>query len=299
MQSKLRYLVQYAVLAPSTHNSQPWLFRVAGSSVFIFADRSRGIAVLDPEDRSLVMSCGAALYNFTAALKAFGYGYRVSRFPELSDPDLLARVDVLDRTEGSLDLVTLDLMKRRRTVRDTFRKGKPEPGALQSIATRVASQGAHLVLLSPEQVESIRDLERTLPGMDLSLKRELSFWHHPNRSRSRDGVPGEAIQIETFLGHEDSSVTFAALATPGDRMASWLHGGMGLQAGLLEATALGLGVMLSSSPVHIPSVRSDVSALVAPGETVQVLLKLGLARHGKATPRRALVDVMMHPGFSK
>lgn len=299
MQARLRFLVQYAVLAPSTLNSQPWLFRVAGSSVFIFADRSRGVAVLDPEDRALVMSCGAALYNFTTALSAFGYGYRVSRFPELSDPDLLARVDVLDGSGKSVDVVPLELMKRRRSVREGFRTGGPGPDSLHSIAERVASQGARLVMLTREQVESIRDLERTLPGVDISLKREFSFWHHPNRARSRDGVPGEAIPADAFLDQDDASVAFAALATPGDRMASWLQGGMGLQAGLLEATSLGLGVMLSSSPLHVPSIRRDVSALVAPGEVVQVLLKVGVARHGRATPRRALVDVMMHPGFSK
>ena len=299
MQSRLRYLVQYAVLAPSTHNSQPWLFRVAGSSVFLFADRSRGIAVLDPEDRALVMSCGAALYNFTTALTAFGYTYRVSRFPEMSDPDLLARVDVLDGADRAVDEAPLELMKRRRSVRDTFRTGGPEPGALNSIAERVASQGAHLEWLTREQVENLKDLVRSLPAMDPSLKREISSWHHPNRARSRDGVPGTAVSTETFLEQNNAEIAFAALATPGDRMASWLQGGMGLQAGLLEATSLGLGVMLSSSPMHVPRVRSEVSALIAPGETVQVLLKVGLARHGRATPRRALVDVMLHPGFSK
>jgi hypothetical protein len=60
------------VLAPSGHNTQPWLFNVSGDAVELHADRTRGLPVVDPEDRALVISCGAALFFLRTAIRHFG-----------------------------------------------------------------------------------------------------------------------------------------------------------------------------------------------------------------------------------
>ncbi len=39
---KLRYLLNYAILAPSGHNSQPWLFKIVGDDVELYADSNPG-----------------------------------------------------------------------------------------------------------------------------------------------------------------------------------------------------------------------------------------------------------------
>ena len=84
----LRFALRYAVLAPSSHNSQPWLFRVEGNAVGVYADRRRRLQVVDPDDRELVMSCGAALYNLRLALSHIGEGLDVSILPNGTDGDL-------------------------------------------------------------------------------------------------------------------------------------------------------------------------------------------------------------------
>ena len=53
--------VAEAIRAPSSHNTQPWLFRIAGDHLGVMADRSRALPVADPQDRELVISCGAAI----------------------------------------------------------------------------------------------------------------------------------------------------------------------------------------------------------------------------------------------
>ncbi|HEX8385847.1 MAG TPA: nitroreductase family protein, partial [Rubricoccaceae bacterium] len=60
---RLRFLVRYAVLAPSARNTQPWRFHVAGNTLELWADRTRGLPVVDPAGRELTISCGAALYH--------------------------------------------------------------------------------------------------------------------------------------------------------------------------------------------------------------------------------------------
>ncbi len=44
----LLFGLRYAVLAPSSHNSQPWLFHVDGNAVEIYADPARRLPVVDP-----------------------------------------------------------------------------------------------------------------------------------------------------------------------------------------------------------------------------------------------------------
>ena len=60
---QMEFLLNYAVLAPSNHNTQPWLFEIHGEAIHLFADRTRALPMTDPEDRELIISCGAALLH--------------------------------------------------------------------------------------------------------------------------------------------------------------------------------------------------------------------------------------------
>ena len=86
------FALRYATLAPSSHNSQPWRFMVDGDTISLLADRTRSLPVVDPYDRELLISCGAALLNLRAALAHFGHGFAINLFPTELEPDLLARV---------------------------------------------------------------------------------------------------------------------------------------------------------------------------------------------------------------
>src|ERR1051325_1026397 len=90
--AKLKFLLRYAILAPSTHNTQPWLFHIRGDELELYADRTRSLHTIDPDDRELIMSCGAALFHLRVAMQHFAYHAEIKTFPDLADPDLLARV---------------------------------------------------------------------------------------------------------------------------------------------------------------------------------------------------------------
>jgi hypothetical protein len=61
-----------AALAPSTHNTQPWRFRVAEGAFEVWADPSRRLPVVDPDDRQLRLACGAAVFNLRLAVSGAG-----------------------------------------------------------------------------------------------------------------------------------------------------------------------------------------------------------------------------------
>jgi len=101
MAEKWKFFLRYAVLAPSSHNSQPWLFRLRNDTLELRADRRRACRVKDPNDRELVMSCGCALFHLRCAMRHFGYLGTVEIFPD-RDPDLVARVSLNARENVAL-----------------------------------------------------------------------------------------------------------------------------------------------------------------------------------------------------
>ena len=92
IETQLRFLLRYAILAPSVKNSQPWIFQVESGTVRIFADPERALAVTDPDQRELYISLGCALENLLVAAEHFGLGHEVTYFPEPDRPELAASV---------------------------------------------------------------------------------------------------------------------------------------------------------------------------------------------------------------
>ena len=54
VQEQFLFLLRYAILAPSSHNTQPWKFRPTGDGVAVYADYSRRLPVVDPGNRELI-----------------------------------------------------------------------------------------------------------------------------------------------------------------------------------------------------------------------------------------------------
>jgi len=86
-------LVSAAILASNAHNTQPWIFRVGGSRIDLFADYKRGIGTIDPFQREMYIGLGCALENLLLAARAGGYEHRLTLAPDRSNPVHAARID--------------------------------------------------------------------------------------------------------------------------------------------------------------------------------------------------------------
>ena len=89
---KARFAVRYAILAPSSHNTQPWRFVSGDRELLVCADRTRSLPNIDPFDRELIISCGAALFNLRVALAHFLIPVEITPFPYSAEPDVVARI---------------------------------------------------------------------------------------------------------------------------------------------------------------------------------------------------------------
>jgi len=103
---QFRRMLDHAVFAPSGHNTQPWLFRLGADHLDLIADRTRGLPVVDPYDRELTISCGAALDHLVTAGRHYGKKVTVEVSPDSTDADLLARCRITDEATPSASEAT-------------------------------------------------------------------------------------------------------------------------------------------------------------------------------------------------
>jgi hypothetical protein len=318
---KLRFLLGYAILAPSGHNTQPWLFRIGDDAVELYADRRRALPVVDPEDRELTISCGAALDHLAVAARYFGRAPVIEPLPDESEPDLLARFRLGDAlTPGDEDRALFEAIPERRTTRHAFEdRSLPQP--LQERCRQLArEQGAGLTLVADDATKSeIADLvaegDRT-QFADAGFRRELASWVHSRRSESRDGMSGEAfgmpdvlspvgaLVIRTFdIGNGVAagdakkimagSPLLAILSTPEDDASQWLHAGRALSRVLLRLAADGATAAYLNQPLETPQLRPLLQDVMGSDHAPQLLLRFGYGPKVKASARRPLNEVLI------
>jgi len=317
----LRDAVAAAIQAPSSHNTQPWRFRIADGRLELFADPTRHLHVIDAERRQQIQSCGCALYNARIAVRAAGFTDVVTDMVvDVAEPTHLATLSLGEpHITTELDHALMAAVPQRRTNRRAFLKrpvGQVEADALGRAAT---AEGASIIRLDPTRKRELGLLidyaDREQFG-NPAFRAELGSWLTSFGSRRRDGIPfvekeygsalpftvmralrspslgGEfgAIEEELVLG---APVVFA-LGTDGDQPWQWLLCGQALQAVLLRATAIGLSASFLNQVLEIPELRGQVAELLPEIPYPQMIVRLGIpeepVRH--PAPRRDIAEVL-------
>lgn len=321
MSEKLTFLVNYAVLAPSSHNTQPWRFRVNRDSLDLFADRTRALPVIDPDDRELVMSCGAALFSLIVAARRFGYEADCTLVPDDSPPNLMATVRLGRSYQPTLkDLKLFEAILHRRTNRKPFDGSEVPDSDLQALAKSVSDEGARLDIVTGERKRALAELIAEgdrIQGADKHFRRELAAWVHPARSQSRDGIPGYASgakDLRTYTGPflvrtfdwgegraardlqlADGSPALLVISTENDSESDWLTAGIALNHLLLQAHDYRLSASFLNQPIEIESLRSRIMEHVGHTGKPQTILRIGYGAEAKRTPRRSVSEVLVGP----
>lgn len=319
-QERMRFLLGYAILAPSGHNTQPWLFRLLPNGVELIADRTRGLPVVDPYDRALIISCGAALGHLRTAVRFFGEEPTIALLPDKNDPDLLARMTFAGARESFLsDAALFQAITLRRTTRKTFFDEALPADLAGDLLAAAASERCEVAIISEiERKRAVASLVAEGDRVQMSnpaFRRELASWVHSRRAASRDGMSGAAfgmpdvlspvgaLVIRTFdMGNRQAATDEAiatgspallVLATPGDDAENWLHAGMALSSILLAVTAAGWTSAYLNQPVETDQLRPQLGAVAGLGGHPQLLLRIGRAEAIEPAVRRPVSEVLI------
>jgi hypothetical protein len=302
-------MVSEAILAPSSHNTQPWAFEADSGAIQLFADRTRALSVNDPEDRELTISCGCALMNLRVAAAARGLATSVEAFPDREDPDFLARVAFEGELDEALAALSSSISARRtyRKAFDTF----DDTGVLNDLVAAAEAEGVWLDVLDGARRKAAGELVSqgdAAQWADPRWRRELASWMHPRRRGDGLTIPWLAIPaaqliVRSFdmgkgIGAKDGEIAehsplLAVLGTTEDRQVDWLRAGQGLERVLLTACNSGLQASYLNQPIQVAHLRDRLQDLCTHNGLPQILLRLGRpSSELAATPRRALREVL-------
>ncbi len=321
LDERFRCLVKHAICAPSGHNTQPWLFRREADYLDVIADRTRGLPVVDPNDRELTMSCGAALDHMQVAARHYGWKLDCDMHPDTSDTDVLARVYAKSSVPpDSSERGLFDAIQSRRTNRSSF-DSRPLPLELRDRCVRFAqASGIELSFITDVDkrtavAELVAEGDR-IQFSDVRFRRELASWVHSRRSATKDGMSGAgfgmpdvlspigALVIRSFdIGNGvaasdkdkivEGSPTLAVLSSPDDSVAHWLTTGQVLSRVLLMLESEGAAASYLNPPIEVDKLRPRLRGLLGCRGQPQLVMRFGYGPEVEPTVRREVYDVML------
>ena len=256
--------------------------------------------------------------------EVFGLGDVTDLLPDKENNPLLAKVelkegDTITQNMAQQDALLFEAITKRRSNRSPFQSNKLPDDLLVSLKDIARVHGAWLDIVEEDmKKKSIADLISQGDKIQISdkkFRRELAAWIHPNRSNSRDGMPGYAhgiTDIASYVGlflirtfdmgkgqaAKDTqlvtgSPVLGVLGTDADEPLNWIQTGQVLARILLRARAENVWASFMDQPIEVPELRLRLREVL--GRTAgfpQLLMRLGYGKDVMPTPRRNIDEVV-------
>jgi nitroreductase len=310
-------LVQYATLAASSHNTQPWKFRLEPKRITLLPDLSRRCPEVDPDDHHLYASLGCAAENLLLAAQAAGLkGEPIHDAAESS-----VRVD-FDVTRP-LRSARFEAIPERQCSRTEYDGTGLRSSELRALVEAGQCSGVSLVLLTErgqkEQVAEYVAAGNRAQFTDARWAREMKKWIRFNAREARrlgDGLYAPVLGIPSvprWLGEllmpvavsaerqsrKDSrnilsSAAIAVFVSEADDPAHWIEAGRCFQRLALQATALGLRTAFINQPVEVASLRAQFAAFLGIGpRRPDLVVRIGRGPELPRSLRRPVGQVLV------
>jgi len=306
-EDKLVFLLNYAILAPSSYNSQPWKFNLSDNVIRLYADRSRWLQVADADQRELYTSLGCALENLLVAAEHFDYNYNVTYLPQ--NGDSIAFINLIPNGERSLhpDTAIFRAILARHTDRLPYLSWPVSEGAIKTLQSSSATEGVRIYLISDSEFkDQFRDLVVSADQIqysDVDYKSELGHWIGQGMM-GPTGIQALIAQLDVVLldvGPEQTRndaelvsstpVLGFIISDKNDREAQ-IKAGQAFERLWLEAVAMNLSIHPMRQVLEVPETKAKLEEQL-PGGYLQQAFLLGFAKAAaKPTPRRPLESAL-------
>lgn len=310
-------IINYASRAPSSHNTQPWRFRLSHDIIRIIPDLSRSLPVVDPDNRALFISLGCALENLVIAASRFGYSSKGC----YAEHDAGIRVGLQRSVETKGDEL-FHYLKSRQVTRnlyrpeelptdqtETLRRITPEPGTELQIYSREEGVKRFLPLVTEAGILQFRNQQ---------FVEELVLWSRYSRREAMQtgdgiwsatlGIPSAGRWVGSLImkhlvtpASEEKRLSkqvvhsggFALLLAEKDNREHWIRTGRLYQRFGLTSTGMGIRHAHLNMPVEEPVTRKKLAAVAGTvGSIPMLLLRFGYAERMPYSLRRNLHEII-------
>ncbi|MFB1490102.1 MULTISPECIES: Acg family FMN-binding oxidoreductase [unclassified Thiocapsa] len=279
-------LVRHAILAPSSHNTQCWRFRLGPHQIEVLPDWSRRCPVVDPDDHHLFVSLGCAAENLLQAAPALGLRGE-ARYRGTAGGSVTVALEAGPVERSAL----FEAIATRQSTRCLY-DGRPLSSAeLRALESAGTGAGVRVVLLT-DRAPMERVLELVVEGNraqlnDPAFLRELKNWVRFNAGQAKatgDGLFAACTgnpSLPAWLGRAlferlvsaeaenakvvrqvRSSAGLAVFVSEVDAPAHWVEAGRAFERFALQATVLGVRTAHLNQPLEVAALRSELAAAI-------------------------------------
>lgn len=204
-QDKAFFLLKYGILAPSTHNSQPWLFKITEHKIDVYYNAKYKLPKADPKSRDLNISLGCCIENIHIAADYYKMPHNIMYHDQPSD-DLRASIQFLDseltHSPNEEFRPLLQSILQRKNARGLFDGGSIDKEVIENVLHPVEDGIEVNFVTDQDTLERIAEI--TLQGIEIAyndpgFRREMSEWMHNNYSKTKEGIFGHTLRLSNVM----------------------------------------------------------------------------------------------------
>ena len=132
-EDKLIFILRFGLLAPSSHNTQPWQFSIEQNTIHVYVDSSRRLRYSDPTGRLTFIALGAVAENIAIAADYYGFAVQYKEHNEKNNPEYAFSLHLEPSNTRKYPKEFLKAIVKRASYRKEYKKEKVSEDILQSL----------------------------------------------------------------------------------------------------------------------------------------------------------------------
>lgn len=317
---RLRFLVRFAVLAPSSHNSQPWRFEVRAGKIIVYPDMQRALPQGDADNRQLFISIGCAIENLVVAADYYGFRTDIQHHGA-GTTVLFQKIGEKPSHEGNHLIFSIP---KRHTNRNPYEIRLPDRQFLSWAASQgreemridcVTEQGAKEKIASAVIAAGIMAMEND------AFREELSHFVKSNITGAKIGMPAFGVGIPTpvsfvtpfMLKHfnmnkvskrqdsallKEQTLAFLIISSREDNIVSWMRAGQVYERIALEAERQNIRTAPMAAAIEMRQYRMALQDVLGISLLPHVFFRAGytekLTPHSPRLSASEVITEVMH-----
>ncbi len=309
LETKEKEILFLASLAPSGHNTQPWLVKYLEPYHWIICnDKSKWLAGVDSTQRETMLSIGAFIQNLEYAASNSGYHCQFEILASTNQDENIVKVKLIK--SENVPAFDIDKIKKRRTVRSNYLNNplKKEDAAYLfnedpdffNYLPNGAKEYAYLneQTIEANKIQSYRDAAEKELGEWIRFSSKDSEKYRDGlttASMEIDGIPGWIVRnfynkdsvmkdsfrdknIENVIKQVSQSAGWLVITSKENSVVALLETGKRMQRLFLKVREKGIAIHPMSQILEEPSINKIVNQSIGKKDNIQFILRIGYVK---------------------